>query len=208
MIPEGWRVDKIRNIQHTLETGKRPKGGIGQITCGIPSVGAENVKGLGIFDYSRLKYITEDFASKQKKGWVNGYELLMYKDGGTPGNFVPHYTIFGEGFPLEKFCLNEHVFKLDFENRAYNTFAYFFFQTPRVEAYLKAVGGKAAIPGINQQNVEDIYILTPDNEAVMEFGNKVLPMIKAILINSKESSRLSTLRDTLLPKLMSGKIEI
>ena len=208
MIPKGWKVDYIANVPHTIETGKRPKGGVGNIRDGIPSIGAENIKGLGYYDYSKTKFITEDFANKMKKGEIKGYELLIYKDGGKPGYFIPNFSIFGEGFPFEKMYLNEHVFKLDFNNKGFNIFAYFYFQTESIMSYLNAQGGKAAIPGINQKDVENIQIFTMDNEYVKLFCEYVSPFIEKILINSKENRYLANLRDTLLPKLMSGEIDV
>jgi type I restriction enzyme S subunit len=133
---------------------------------------------------------------------------LIYKDGGKPGYFIPNFSIFGEGFPYERMALNEHVFLLDFWNRGYNFFSYFFFQTEEIMRYLNAQGSKAAIPGINRNDVESIFIPTIDNKEVKEFCDIVEPIITAVLVNSKESSRLATLRDTLLPKLMNGEIKL
>ena len=208
MIPKVLKIDNISSIPHILETGRRPKGGVGDNTHGIPSVGAEHVKGIGNYDYSKTKYISEEYAKSLKTGRVNGYELLIYKDGGKPGYFIPNFSIFGEGYPFEECYLNEHVFKLDFNDRGYNAFCYFYFRTDYVMNYLNAQGGKAAIPGINRQDIEKILIYSPDNPLVKMYGKKVLPLITKILINCKESRRLASLRDTLLPKLMSGQIKV
>ena len=198
----------IADIDHIIETGRRPKGGVANITSGVPSIGAENIKGLGKYDYSKTKYITAEFAETLKKGIIKGYELLIYKDGGKPGYFIPNFSIFGEGFPYDNMTLNEHVFLLDFGNKGYNFFAYFYMQTEEVMKYLNAQGSKAAIPGINRNDVENISIPTIENEAVKEFCERIEPIITSILVNSKESSRLATLRDTLLPKLMNGEIKL
>ena len=198
----------IVDIEHLIETGRRPKGGVANIANGVPSIGAENIKSLGKYDYSKTKYITEEFAESLKKGFIKGYELLIYKDGGKPGYFIPNFSIFGEGFPYEKMALNEHVFLLDFGDRGYNFFAYFYMQTEEVMKYLNAQGSKAAIPGINRNDVESIAIPTIENKTVKEFCVRVEPIISAILTNAKESSRLATLRDTLLPKLMNGEINV
>ena len=207
-MPKDLLVKRVSEIPHTIETGRRPKGGVGEITSGVPSVGAEHVKGLGNYDYSKTKYITEEYAASLKTGKVNGYELLIYKDGGKPGYFIPNYSIFGEGYPFEECFLNEHVFKLDFGNKGYNAFCYFYFWTDYVMKYLNAQGGKAAIPGINRQDIENIQIYAPENELVKRFGDIVLPSIRQILFNCKESRRLAQLRDTLLPRLMSGELNI
>ena len=208
LIPKCLKVNRISNTPHVLETGRRPKGGVSEINFGVPSVGAEHVKGIGTYDYSKTKFITEEYASSLKTGKVNGYELLIYKDGGKPGYFIPNYSIFGEGYPFDECYLNEHVFKLDFGDKGYNAFCYFYFQTDYVMNYLNAQGGKAAIPGINRQDIENILIFTPDNEKVIQFSNFVLPLIKQILLNCKESQRLAELRDTLLPRLISGEIKV
>lgn len=207
MIPEGWKVSQIADIPHILETGKRPKGGA--VEKGIPSVGAEHVKGMCAYDYSKTKYITPDFAAKLKTGKIEGYELMIYKDGGKPGYFIPNFSIFGEGYPFRECYLNEHVFKLDFNrDKGFNIFCYFFFKTDVIMSYFNSQGAKAAIPGINKKDVENIYILSPENEAVKEFGKFALPLFEQMLKNAVENRTLSLLRDTLLPRLMSGELEV
>ena len=206
LIPESLRMVQIADIPHILETGKRPKGGA--VTEGVPSVGAENVKELGKFDSSSAKYIPYNFASSMKKGAINGYELLLYKDGGKPGTFIPHFSMFGEGFPYEDFFINEHVFKLDFYDRGYNEFTYFYMQTDYPYNWLANNGGKAAIPGINQQDVNSIWIFDPSHPKVKEFCNWVQPVFTTILTNCAQSMKLSKLRDSLLPKLISGELDV
>ena len=208
LIPEELIYKRIEDMPHTLETGKRPSGGVKGIDHGIPSIGAENIKGLGCYDFSKTKYVTEEFASSMKKGIINGYELLIYKDGGKPGYFIPNFAIFGEGYPYDKMCLNEHVFKLDFGNKGYSLFAYFYFKTKQIMSYLNAQGAKAAIPGINSKDIDAIMMPSLDNECVKQYCSEVEDIITQILVLSKESAKLATLRDTLLPKLMSGQIKL
>ena len=205
-IPQSLKMVQIQDLPHILETGKRPKGGA--VSEGIPSVGAENVKQLGVFDSSSAKFIPRDFAMSMKKGKIEGYELLLYKDGGKPGTFTPHFSMFGEGFPYEEFYINEHVFKLDFNDRGYNEFVYLYMQTDYPYHWLANNGGKAAIPGINQQNVNDIWIYHPSHPLVQEFCKWVQPLFTTIFTNCAENMKLSKLRDTLLPKLMSGELDV
>lgn len=205
-IPQSLKMVQIQDLPHILETGKRPKGGA--VSEGIPSVGAENVKQLGVFDSSSAKFIPREFAMSMKKGKIEGYELLLYKDGGKPGTFTPHFSMFGEGFPYEEFYINEHVFKLDFNDRGYNEFAYLYMQTDYPYHWLSNNGGKAAIPGINQHNVNEIWIYHPSHPLVQEFCRWVQPLFTTIFTNCAENMKLSKLRDTLLPKLMSGELDL
>ena len=205
-IPQSLKMVQIQDLPHIIETGKRPKGGA--VSSGIPSVGAENVKKLGVFDSSSAKYIPHEFAMTMKKGKIEGYELLMYKDGGKPGTFIPHFSMFGEGFPYEEFYINEHVFKLDFHDRGYNEFAFLYMQTDYPYHWLANNGGKAAIPGINKQNVNEIWIYHPSHPRVQEFCSWVQPVFTTIFTNCAQNMKLSKIRDALLPKLMSGELDV
>ena len=204
--PKELQIVYIEDIPHNIESGKRPKGGA--TLEGVPSIGAENIKGLGFYDYSKTKYIPEEYAKTIKKGKINGYELLIYKDGGKPGYFIPNFTIFGEGFPFSEMYINEHVFILDLMDNGYNAFAYFYMRTPYIMNQLNSIGGKAAIPGINTKDVECLPIFSKESPYVRKFGGIVLPFIKMILSNSLENARLAKIRDALLPKLMSGELKI
>ena len=205
-IPESLEMIQIEKLPHTLETGRRPKGGA--VQEGIPSVGAESVKGIGNYSVGSAKYIPVEFAAKLKTGKVNGYELMIYKDGGKPGEFHPHFSIFGEGYPYKDFFINEHVFKLDFGDVGFNEFAYFYFHTDYVMNWLESNGGKAAIPGINQSVVNSIWIFHPAHPIVKEFCNFIKPIISQVLKNCYQNMRLSELRDSILPHLMSGELDV
>lgn len=205
-MPDDWTYKSVADYPHDIETGKRPKGGVSGITEGIPSIGAESIKGIGYYDYSKTKFVPFEYAEAMKKGKIQDFDLLIYKDGGKPGYFIPDFSMMGLGFPFEEMYLNEHVFRLDFGEPELNIYAYFRFKSDDVMNYLNSVGGKAAIPGINQKNVEDIKILDLNIPYIKQFGAIVLPMFWAILENCKESARLAALRDTLLPKLMSGEL--
>lgn len=205
-IPHSLQMVQIGSLSHTLETGKRPKGGA--VATGVPSIGAENVKRLGEVNFASAKYIPVEFAQKMAKGKVHGYELMLYKDGGKPGTFIPHFSMFGEGFPYDDFYINEHVFKLDFGDKGFNEFCYFYLQTDYPYNWLANNGGKAAVPGINQQDVKSIWIYHPDNPLVKEYCKWVQPIFTTILRNCSQNVKLSQLRDALLPKLMSGDLDV
>jgi len=67
-IPETWEVTQLSDCLDTLETGARPKGGVGGINEGVPSVGAENVIGVGNYNYGKEKFVPTEFFQKLKAG--------------------------------------------------------------------------------------------------------------------------------------------
>lgn len=204
--PEALKYIPVSSLNPILETGSRPKGGA--VSSGVPSIGAENVKHLGVFDFNAAKFIPIEYAEKLKRGKINGFELLLYKDGGKPGMFKPHFSMFGDGFPFKDCYINEHVFKIDFGSPEANIFSYFYFKSHYVYNWLETNGSKAAIPGINQSNVLDVMMPDIENVYVKKFGSDILPFFHRIFKTCKESRSLAELRDALLPKLMSGELDV
>ena len=198
-IPENLSVKLISEIAPRIESGKRPSGGAA--ISGYPSLGADCAKGLGCYDRSKAKYVPIDFAKKMNRGIVKGYELLAYKDGGKPSEFIPEFSIYGEGYPFNEFAINEHVFLIDFGSPEANWFSYFMFKSKYVYNLLASVGGKSAIPGINQQNIGGLYVIDPTSDVAFSFGAKYIFFLKSILINCKEMLRLEEVKDGLLTNL-------
>jgi len=204
-IPEGWKTDPLGEHLAVLETGRRPKGGVSKYTSGVPSVGAESIFGVGQFNFGKLKFVPEEFFETMKSGKVENYDVLLYKDGGKPGDFKPRAGMFGEGFPFDSFGINEHVFRIRSESLG-QPFLYYQISSERVFHHFAVRGGKAAIPGINQQEVKSVEFLIPNEEGREGFNNFVQPIFEKTLKSANQSRMLERLRDTLLPKLISGEL--
>jgi len=207
-LPEGWEERAIGDFDVELESGRRPKGGIDKtLRDGVPSLGAESVYGIGIFDGSKLKFVPEDFANNAAAGWVQNYDVAIYKDGANVGD-PKRVALFGEGFPFEKFMINEHVFLVR-SKKLGQPFLYSLFQSPRVAGRLEKLGkGKAAQPGLNQSEVLSCEFVSPNPELIAEFNNLIFPSVQLQLHNGTENQTLASTRDLLLPKLMSGEIRL
>ena len=105
-VPGGWERQTLGDVLSSLESGGRPKGGAQEE--GIPSIGAENVTGIGQYDFAKEKYVPEDYFSAMRKGVLRSRDVVLYKDGANIGRS----SYFGDGFPHEKCAVNEHVFIL------------------------------------------------------------------------------------------------
>ena len=73
---------------------------------------------------------------------------------------------------------------------------------------LKHAQTGAVQPHVKPSDIHDFELVIPDKESIYEFQDKVKPFFDKIAAIQKENSRLSLLRDTLLPRLMSGEIEL
>ena len=73
---------------------------------------------------------------------------------------------------------------------------------------LKHAQTGAVQPHVKPSDIHDFELTIPDKESIYDFQDKVKPFFDKIASIQKENSRLSLLRDTLLPRLMSGEIEV
>ena len=74
-----------------------------------------------------------------------------------------------------------------------------------IEAQHTGSTGQTELP---RDRVKAMELTLPDEDTLSKFNELVIPMTDAVVSNQKENARLSQLRDTLLPKLMSGKIDV
>ncbi|MGI4761964.1 MAG: restriction endonuclease subunit S [Janthinobacterium lividum] len=206
-VPVEWEVSDLGSFLEVLETGRRPKGGVSGFSEGIPSVGAESIVGIGKFDFQKTKYVPSSFFEKMKSGLVNSEDVLLYKDGGKPGDFRPRVSMFGYGFPFEVFAINEHVFRLR-SNELGQPFLYMQIGDERVLHELRHRGAKAAIPGINQSDVKSLKLVVPSVALLTLYNETAGAIFHQILLNASTNQQLAALRDELLPRLLSGELSM
>jgi type I restriction enzyme S subunit len=203
-----WPEAKLADVLEVLETGSRPRGGVKHITSGVPSIGAESIVGAGIFDFTKAKFVSRDYYDALHRGRLQDRDVLLYKDGGRPGDFRPHVSMVGEGFPFEEAAINEHVYRARIKPPYSQDFLYLWLRSPRLTDEMRSRGTGVAIPGLNSSAVKELPIIVP-TVSVLEFAQTVIePMITNVLRLAAEARLLEQLRGALLPKLVSGAIPV
>jgi len=203
-IPEGWEVATLDDVLATLESGSRPKGGIDPEARGVPSIGAENIIGLGRYDYSKEKFVTREFFDNMNRGHVQSRDVLLYKDGAQVGR----KSMFRDGFPHAECCINEHVFIMRTNGRCSQNYLFFWLDQPEMTQNIINLNANAAQPGINQSGVRGLAILLSPTP-LLENAEQILePLLEALFNYAKRNNILRQTRDLLLPKLISGELDV
>ncbi len=204
-IPEGWDVVNLGDHLIALESGKRPKGGAQNILNGIPSVGAENIFGIGRHRYQSEKFVSHDFFDAMRKGIVKNGDVALYKDGA----YIGRSSYFRDAFPHTKFCVNEHVFLLRTTGkRVTQNVLYLWLQEPNTVSEIRANNANAAQPGINQSGVNGLKLIVPPIEILNYFDATVELHLATIISLAKKNEILRRTREMLLPKLISGEVDV
>ena len=74
-----------------------------------------------------------------------------------------------------------------------------------IEALHTGSTGQTELP---RDRVKAMKLRQPDNDTLARFNSIIKPIVSTIIANQQENTRLASIRDTLLPKLMSGEIDV
>ena len=103
--------------------------------------------------------------------------------------------------------LNQHLFKVT--SKDYPKWFYYYWTKHHLQEFIHIAKDKAVTMGhIKRGHLEEALVAIPDNDSMDKAHDLFEPILSKMISLRKENSRLSTLRDTLLPRLMSGELEV
>lgn len=101
--------------------------------------------------------------------------------------------------------LNQHLFKVT--SKKFDKWFYYSWTNHHLEKFIHIAADKATTMGhIKRDELEKAKVLIPDDKSYKKIGSALAPIYDAIIANRIENQTLAQLRDTLLPKLMSGEL--
>ena len=103
--------------------------------------------------------------------------------------------------------LNQHLFKVT--SKDYPKWFYYYWTKHHLQEFIHIAKDKAVTMGhIKRGHLEEAMVAIPDNDSMEKAHELFEPILSKMISLRLESSRLSLLRDNLLPRLMSGEIEV
>ena len=196
MIPKGWRVGTLSDY--------------GSIICGKTPPKAEstfyggNIPFIKIPDMHNNVFVIESEDHLSSSG-----------DESQIGKRIPPYSILVSCIAtVGLVCMNT---QMSHTNQQINTivpkfsrYRYYLYQKlSSMKEHLINLGrGGTATLNVNTKQFGSIRVLKPLDKVLEDYTNIITSIYNKIEINYQESRRLATLRDTLLPRLMSGEIKV
>lgn len=107
----------------------------------------------------------------------------------------------------EDCILNQHLFKV-YSSSFPKWFYYFWCKHHLLEFSLIAESHATTMGHIKRRDLEDAEVLVPDRGTLENMTKVIAPLFEKLLANTKQIRTLEKLRDTLLPKLMSGEVRV
>lgn len=200
-IPESWEVNGISAISY-VQNGYAFKSKDFQEQGEVGIIKIKNISG-NVVDIQNTDFVdTSVVSSLDEKFKIESGSLLIAMTGAEVGKIglVP--------LTDKNLWLNQRVgmFK---ENIPFgNLYMYLLLSTDTYQTAIQNSALGSAQPNISASAIESIRAIIPPAELIEAFGRIAHPMFKKILDNLAENETLKNTRDSLLPKLMSGEIEI
>ncbi len=197
-IPKGWEVKESGDLfdvrDGTHDSPKKSDEGKYLIT-------SRHITS-GVIDYPNAYLISQDdFDEVNKRSLVESYDILITMIG-TVG--VSMLVLQDE---IDFAIKNVGLFKTS-NNKSYAVFFYLYLNSNYMTQFLDSRLAGTTQKYLTLKVLRALPVVTPDNKTLSHFVNNMSPIFKKIHSNHEQIGILAKLRDTLLPKLMSGEIRI
>ena len=191
-VPDGWRTGNLLNIANYLNGLAMQKFRPLEDEIGLPVLKIKELRQGSCDGSSELcspniksEYIIHD--GDVIFSW-SGSLLVDIWCGGTCG-------------------LNQHLFKVT--SNVYDKWFYYLWTAHHLDRFIAIAADKATTMGhIKREELSKAEVLIPSEEDYMEISSIMQPIFELMISNRIEARKLAALRDELLPKLMSGEIDV
>lgn len=204
MIPEGWRVGKITDIG-CLITDYVSNGSFASLKQNVhlyeTKEYAQFIRNTDLKTNTFSVYVDKHSYDFLSKSTLYGNEIIISNVGDVGSvHLCPKLDI-----PM---TLGNNIIMLRPNEKEYNYFLYLWFKYFSGQGLIQGIKGGSAQPKFNKTDFKNLPLLIPSFEIIERSYWIFESMFSILSSNVKENSRLSHLRDTLLPKLMSGELEV
>lgn len=198
MIPEGWKVGRADDF-YQINIGKTPPRKENKWFSTNPAdkiwVSIANMGNSGIFISDSSEYLTKEA--------VDRHNIIM-----VPRNTILlsfKLTVGRVAIADKELTTNEAIARFILSDDKYMEYLYLYLKN----FDYNSLGSTSSIAtAVNSKTIKGMQMLQPSDKIIDAFHIQVNPIFEKIRSLTKENSRLSLLRDTLLPRLMSGEIEV
>ena len=190
-VPEGWEVGCLAEIAGSSRRGMSPS----DVSKDTPYIGLEHMPRHSIA-------LTQ---------WENAGKVTSSKSAFRKGEFLfgklrPYFHKVGVA-PIDGICSTDIIVLLPKSNW-WSNFVLSCISTDEFVAYTDQISTGTRMPRTSWKLMGNYQLCLPSDDVVGSFQNTTQPVIDRIVANIHESRTLATLRDTLLPKLVSGEVRV
>lgn len=186
-VPKGWEYKKLKDLCRVIN-GRAYKNTEFKEE-GIPIVRIQNLTGGGKTVFSDLDLPQDKLIEK---------EDFIYAWSATFGPYI---------WRGPKSIYHYHIWKMDVDETIISRYFLYLTMFRKTES-MKSAGTGSIFTHLTKVIMESQDVLIADNAINMLFKDRIDKIFKLISLNSDEIKNLENIRDTLLPKLLSGELDV
>lgn len=200
--PVGWRWVSLGDITDKIGSGATPTGGASvYVDAGVSLIRSQNVYDFQ-FIWDGLAHIGEAHAKALAGVTVQPKDVLINITGAS---FLRTCVVDPGVLPAR---VNQHVAIVRAARGVPPHFLHLNLVRPWMKEFLAGHDAGGSRQAITKAHLEGVPILLPGQGVLDAFDRQTTPWFELIESNTRESRTLTTLRDTLLPKLLSGEVRL
>ena len=194
-IPKGWKIGTIGDYAK-LKSGFAFKNSWWQ-NDGIPVIKIQNISS-GNLNLEQCSFVSEDKYNIAENFRVNGGDLLITLTGS-----LGKFTIVPK---LDKDALvNQRVGKFFLGEEPVKKLPFLYGILNELKDLIVSLANGSVQQNISPNDVENVKIIFPNDKILNKYNNLMQDIFYKIIFNQRENKKLSNIRDSLLPKLMTPK---
>ena len=198
-IPEGWEVGTLGAVSYVIP-GYAFKSKDWADT-GIPVIKIKNIRPGNLIDTDQVDHVPEAIlSSTHTKFWLNSGDILIAMTGATAGKV-------GKLRSKKSMLLNQRVAKIE-PKQNFKELVWCAVSSPDAEDRFYALADGAAQPNMSGSQIENSELIIPKTDLVQQFNDYVSPFINDVDNMILRNQNLRRTRDLLLPKLISGEVDV
>ncbi len=201
-IPADWEVKKLGDCLASISTGLNPRQNFTLGNGFIKYITVKNLTLDGSIDYSGCDFIDENARAKvHKRSNIKVGDILF-------ASISPLGRCYLIQEKPEDWDINESVFSISPADFTTSYYLYSFLRSKEFVAKAEQRATGSIFLGIRVDTLKKMEVLWPDSKTLGKFNALIEPIFKKQLVNTKQIETLITQRNTLLPLLMTGQIEV
>ena len=188
-IPEGWKVEKLFDVA--------------KIIYGYPFNSDEFCDDSSLNPVVRIRDILDNYTNTytsetcDEKYWINPNEMLIGMDG------IFHMSLWTGKRALQ----NQRTVRVTSKVKNLSNYYLYFSLYPQIKALEQMIVG-TTVAHLGDKHIKKITILIPEDKILKMSFERLEPIMNRIYSLQQQITNLTQQRDLLLPRLMSGKLEV
>lgn len=206
-VPKGWSIVRTEDI--ALKIGMGPFGSNIKVStfvnAGVPIISGQHLKDPLLIDGDN-NFITPEHAEKLKNSAVYRKDIIF-----THAGNIGQVSLIPEDSEYDRYIISQRQFFLRVnESKSSPYYLIHYFRSEKGQHALLSNASQVGVPSIARPSthLKNISFLNPPMVLLKEFEKFSTPLFHRFSKNRKCGVSLTALRDTLLPKLISGELSL